>query len=75
VFSLIRWFKSSFGLPPHQFILRSRIERARALLRTAETSLVEVALQCGFNSQSHFTTAFRRLVGTTPAAYRASLMR
>jgi AraC family transcriptional regulator len=75
VFSLIRWFKSSFGLPPHQFILRSRIERARALLRTAETSLVEIALQCGFSSQSHFTTAFRRLVGTTPAAYRASLMR
>ena len=73
VFSLIRWFKSAFGVPPHQFILQSRIERARSLLRKAETSLVEIALQCGFSSQSHFTTAFRRLVGTTPGAYRASL--
>jgi AraC family transcriptional regulator len=43
-------------------------------LRKAETSLVEIALQCGFSSQSHFTTVFRRLVGTTPAGYRASLV-
>ena len=65
-----RRFKASLGLSPHQFILRARIERAKTLLADPHHSLVEIGLATGFANQSHFTTAFRRLVGMTPKRYR-----
>jgi AraC family transcriptional regulator len=72
VFSLTRWFKQEFGLPPHQFIMQARVDRAREMLKRSDLSLVELALQCGFCSQSHLTTSFRRRVGVSPGAFRAS---
>lgn len=72
MFSLIRWFKRAFGMPPHQYILRARVEKAKELLCAGDLSLAQVALLCGFNSQSHLTTAFRRLTGVAPGAYRSS---
>jgi AraC family transcriptional regulator len=65
-----RAFKQATGLPAHQYLLHRRIERARGMLRDRDVSLVEVALRLGFSSQSHFTSHFRRLTGTTPARYR-----
>lgn len=65
-----RWFRKSYGMPPHQFILRERIARAKVMLRTSNNSLTDIAIQCGFNSHSHFATVFKRLVGTQPAKYR-----
>jgi len=50
--------------------LRKRIERAKSLLVEPQLSIAEVALRCGFGSQSNFTTAFRRLTNVTPGAYR-----
>ena len=73
-FSVTRWFKSVFGVPPHQFVMRARVERARALLERSNASLVDIALACGFSSQSHFTTVFRRLVGVPPGIYRSSFV-
>lgn len=70
VFHFIRSFKQSTGLPPHQYVLRKRIERAKALLVNPGLSIAEIALRCGFGSQSNFTTAFRRLTNVTPGAYR-----
>ncbi len=66
-----RAFRESMGLPPHQFVLRKRIARARALLEAGSAPLSEISASLGFDSQSHFTDVFRKLVGTTPAAYRA----
>jgi AraC family transcriptional regulator len=43
-----RWFKQSTGLPPHQYVLRQRIELAKSLLRNPAVPLAEVALRCGF---------------------------
>ena len=70
VFAFVRHFKQETGLPPHQYVLRRRIERARALLADTDLSLVEVALRCGFGDQSSFTTTFRRWTRLTPGGYR-----
>ncbi len=69
-YQLVRRFKESKGQPPHQFVLRRRIERAREMLRHPDKTILEVALSCGFSSQSHFSNVFRLLTGTTPRKYR-----
>jgi AraC family transcriptional regulator len=66
-----REFKRLFGLSPHQYVLRRRVERAAGLLDAGAPSISEVAFAVGFSSQSHLTAAFRGLYGTTPAAFRA----
>ena len=65
-----RRFRRSTGTTPHEFVLRARVERARALLDRTGTPLFEVAARCGFADQSHLTREFRKRVGTTPGRYR-----
>jgi AraC family transcriptional regulator len=67
-----RVFKAAIGVPPHQFVLRKRIARARELLEASAAPLAEISASLGFESQSHFTATFHRFVGTTPAVYRDS---
>jgi AraC family transcriptional regulator len=64
-------FKQSVGQSPHQYVLRSRIERSKQLLNRPELAIAQIAQCVGFQNQSHFTTAFRRIVGCTPKAYRS----
>jgi AraC family transcriptional regulator len=66
-----RQFKAATGLPPHQYIIVRRVERARQLLQ-AETdlSLAEVAARAGFSDQSQFSHQFKRIVGVTPRRFR-----
>jgi AraC family transcriptional regulator len=66
---LCRSFKQAMGTSPHQYILKERIERSKALLRIGNTSVAEVALSVGFSSQSHFADAFRKHAGTTPGRF------
>jgi AraC family transcriptional regulator len=68
-----RTFKRATGETPHGFVLRRRIERAKQLIATAEMPLAEVAIACGFSSQSHLTQRFRALSGMTPRQYTRSL--
>ena len=63
-------FRMATGVKPHEFLLQRRIDRACALLRDQEHSLVEIALKVGFQSQAHFTTVFKRIVGETPYRWR-----
>lgn len=63
-------FKMSTGTTPHQYVMRQRVERAQELLRESQTALAEVATLVGFETQSHFTSVFRKLVGSTPKHYR-----
>jgi AraC family transcriptional regulator len=66
-----RLFKHSTGLPPHQYVIARRIERAKELLRERDRlPLAEVATEVGFADQSHFTRHFKRLVGVTPRRFR-----
>lgn len=63
-------FAKSTGLAPHQWLLRRRVDRAKALMSTSNSSLADVALACGFADQSHLTRVFRQIVGITPSAWR-----
>lgn len=65
-----RAFQRMTGDPPHRFILKRRICRARDLLADPTLQVAEVAARAGFSSQSHMTTAFRDHLGVTPARYR-----
>lgn len=65
-------FRIATGVRPHDYLLRRRIERAQALLLDTRDPLVEVALAVGFQTQAHFTTVFRRLVGDTPYQWRCA---
>ncbi len=66
-----RQFKQATGLPPHQFVIAQRIERAREmLLKNDERPLAEVAVRTGFSDQSQFTFHFKRIVGVTPGQFR-----
>lgn len=60
-------FRNRTGLPVHQYIMRRRVEYARALLTTSTMALSEVAVAAGFSHQSHMTTTMRRLLGQTPS--------
>lgn len=66
-----RAFKASTGTTPHAFVVDCRIARAQFLLRADARSISAVAFACGFSSQSHLTSVFRRATGLTPKAYRA----
>jgi AraC family transcriptional regulator len=65
-----REFRQRLGVSVHQYILRRRVERARALLLLAGRSLSDIAFAAGFSSQAHLTTAFRRAYRVTPGAFR-----
>jgi AraC family transcriptional regulator len=67
---LARAFKVAMGQSPHQYVLTRRLERAKELLRNTDMPIVDVALACGFSSQSHLSNWFVRLVGVSPALYR-----
>jgi AraC family transcriptional regulator len=72
-FHFARLFKNSTGLPPHQYVIARRVERAKELLRDRDLlPLAEVAVETGFANQSHFTRHFKRLVGVTPRLFQAS---
>jgi AraC family transcriptional regulator len=68
-----RQFKAATGLPPHQYVILRRVERARQLLQAGtELSLADVAAEAGFSDQSQFSRHFKRLVGVTPGQFRVS---
>jgi AraC family transcriptional regulator len=68
-----RAFKQSFGLPPHRYHNKRRIEQAKILLAEPAPSVTDIGLTVGFSETSSFTTAFRKSTGLTPTAYHRSL--
>ena len=66
-------FKQSIGTSPYQYLLQQRIERAKQLLKQTDRSIVDIALECGFNSHSHLSKQFRQLTGMTPKSYRSDI--
>lgn len=65
-----RAFKHSTGMPPHQWLLRRRVEHAQALLHGTDLPLADIALRVAFASQSHLTRVFTAQVGVSPGAWR-----
>lgn len=62
-------FLQSTGLTPHQWMLRVRVDLAKALLRHG-FDIAAVAISCGFSDQSHFSRVFRKITGFSPAQWR-----
>jgi AraC family transcriptional regulator len=68
-----RQFKAATGLPPHQYVIARRVERAQQFLRDDnDVTLAEVAAAAGFSDQSQFSHHFKRLIGVTPGQVRRS---
>jgi AraC family transcriptional regulator len=65
-----RSFKTSFGISTHRWLIQHRIERAKELIIQTNMSLLEVAVQSGFNNQPAFTRTFQQFVGTSPGRWR-----
>jgi AraC family transcriptional regulator len=65
-----RAFRLAYGVPPHAYIVRRRVELAAQLMLASRDPLTDIALKCGFHDQAHFSKQFRQLTGETPAAWR-----
>jgi AraC-like DNA-binding protein len=69
-FRFLKLFKRTIGMTPHAWILRMRLEKAVALIRTNRNmTITDIAQAVGFFDQSHFTRAFRDAYGVTPARF------
>jgi AraC family transcriptional regulator len=65
-----RAFRETFGVSPHVYVIRLRMERAQRLLLDSDESLDEIAVACGFSDQTHFCRCFRREIGQPPGRWR-----
>lgn len=68
--SFVRAFRRVTGASPIAYLLTLRLERAAGLLRSEQSSITQVALDCGFNDSTYFARQFRRRYGCTPRDYR-----
>jgi AraC family transcriptional regulator len=69
-----RAFRKSFGVSPFRWLLERRIERAKALLVTADLSIPEIAVRSGFADHAAFIRAFGRIVGESPGRWRRRVL-
>jgi len=69
-FHFCRAFKASTGLSPHAWLRQHRLERAMAMLRDPSMSVLSIALELGYGSQTAFAAAFKRLTGVSPSEWR-----
>jgi AraC family transcriptional regulator len=71
-FHFARLFKAATGDSPFQFVTRTRMERAKQLLRKTRLPIFEIAERVGYRKPSHFSARFRAVSGCGPEAYRKS---
>jgi AraC family transcriptional regulator len=69
----LRMFRAATGLTPHQYVLERRLSAAQQLLRQSKMLLADIALKCGFSSQTHMNDVFRKRLGVTPLDYRRNI--
>lgn len=69
-YHFIRTFKKQTGFTPHEYLLNTRINTARYLLKNSSLPIKEICFSTGFSCESIFCSAFKRIEGLTPAQYR-----
>ena len=67
---LMRVFKSKIGVSPHAFVHQIRLQYAAKLLNASASSVFNIALSAGFQSEAHFIQAFKKMYKVTPSQYR-----
>jgi len=72
LYHFIHLFKAVFGETPKQCQLKARLEEAKVLFMTTETSVTDICMEVGFSSLGTFSYVFARRVGVAPSAYRAA---
>ena len=63
-------FRLAVGVSPHEYVLRKRLELGQKMLLETQRNTLDIALSCGFNSQTHFIAVFSRFMGETPYRWR-----
>jgi AraC family transcriptional regulator len=69
----LRMFRAATGVTPHQYVLERRLSTAQQLLRQSKMLLADIALKCGFSSQTYMNDVFRKRLGVTPLEYRRNI--
>ncbi|MCP4936618.1 MAG: helix-turn-helix domain-containing protein [bacterium] len=69
--TFLRRYNESVGMTPIAWLQRGCMYRAQELLEMSGFSLADIAEQCSYNSLETFRAAFKRVAGTSPAAYRS----
>ncbi|MBQ4051180.1 MAG: helix-turn-helix transcriptional regulator, partial [Oscillospiraceae bacterium] len=67
---LYKLFRDTLNTTPGEYLQRCRLSAAKELLASTALPLSEIALRCGFNSQSYFSDCFRRAFGIPPREFR-----
>lgn len=70
LYHFIRSFKKETGFTPHDYIIHTRINTAKYLLKNTELPIKEICFQCGFSSESVFCNCFKLRLKVTPIQYR-----
>jgi AraC family transcriptional regulator len=70
-FHFARQFKTATGHPPHDYLIRLRVDRAQELIRqhSREWTMAAIANECGFADQSHMARHFKRVLGVSPGEF------
>ncbi|WP_338056902.1 AraC family transcriptional regulator [Sphingomonas panacis] len=71
----VRAFANTVGVAPYAWLLKRRIAQAEYLLTNSRLPLAQIALECGFSDQAHFTNAFSKATGATPARWRKAQLK
>ena len=70
-----RKFKQEMGCTITEYIMQQKIERAKVLLSTTNTSILDISIELSFNSRSYFSDTFQKIVGMAPGEYRKQNVR
>ncbi len=72
-FYFSRLFKKESGFSPHEYVIAARVNNAKFLLKSSDTSIKDICYSTGFASESSFCTTYKKVTGTTPSEYRFSI--
>jgi AraC family transcriptional regulator len=72
-YHFIRTFKKSMGMSPYQYVLKERLKKAIEMIRERKETLVQIAISCGFSSQSQMNTMLKKHFNITPTDIMKSI--
>lgn len=72
-FHFIRTFKKETGFTPHEYLVRTRIDMAKYLLKNTKMPVKDICFETGFSSESVFCSSFKKNAGMSPNSYRKSI--